>query len=43
VWILGTDFVVTKSAKEANNSVRYPFAGFGKTVVFRDISVSERI
>jgi hypothetical protein len=41
--ILGTDFVVTQSAEEANNSVRHPFACFGKTVVFREISVSENI
>lgn len=29
--ILGADFVVTQSAEEANNPVRNPFAGFGKS------------
>jgi hypothetical protein len=40
---LGTDFVVTQSTEEANNSVRHPFAGFGKTMVFCKISVSKNI
>jgi hypothetical protein len=35
--------MVTQSAEETNNSVRHPFAGFGKTVVFREISVGKNI